>query len=133
MLSGSWPQYDFCRALRISGGDSPLSSGDTPGSQDALAAAEAAVELLPQVTPRSLARADREHQLSEVGPLAGVAAAAAIAAGRPERAVELLEQTRGVLVADTVDARSSDLTRLRETAPELAAAFEELRGTLACP
>ena len=100
------------------------------GAQDALAAAEAAVELLPQVTPRWLARADREYQLGAVGSLAGVAAAAAITAGRPERAVEMLEQTRGVLVADTVDARSSDLTRLRETAPELAGAFEELRARL---
>ena len=107
-----------------------LVDGASQGAQDALAAAEAAVELLPQVTPRSLARADREHRLGEVGSLAGVAAAAAIAAGRPERAVELLEQTRGVLVADTVDARSSDLTRLRETDPELAAAFEELRARL---
>ena len=40
----------------------------------------------------------------------------------------MLEQTRGVLVADTVDARSSDLTRLREAAPDLARAFEELRA-----
>ena len=107
-----------------------LAGGVGESAQDALAAAEAAAELLPQVTPRSLARADREHQLSAIGVLAGLAAAVAIAAGRPERAVELLEQTRGVLVADTVDARSSDLTRLRETDPELAAAFEELRARL---
>jgi tetratricopeptide (TPR) repeat protein len=103
---------------------------DTGVSDDALVAAEAVVELLPQITPRWLARADREYQLGEVGALAGVVAAAAVAAGRPERAAELLEQTRGVLVAETVDARSSDLIRLRETAPELAQAFEELRARL---
>ena len=117
-------------SLRISGWRRAAVNLTDRADDDALAAAEAAVELLPQLTPRSLARADREHQLSESGPLAGVAAAAAIAAGRPERAVELLEQTRSVLAANTVDARSSDLNRLRETAPELAGAFEELRGRM---
>jgi CHAT domain-containing protein len=104
-----------------------LAARDVAGSEKALAAAEAAVALLPELAPRTLARGDREHQLSRLGSLAGVAAATAVAAGRPERAVELLEQTRGVLVADTINARSSDLTRLRETAPDLALAFEELR------
>ena len=50
-------------------------------AQDALAAAEAASELLPQVAPRSLAPADRVHQLDNIGSLAGAVAAAAIAAG----------------------------------------------------
>jgi tetratricopeptide (TPR) repeat protein len=97
---------------------------------EALAAAEEAVKLLPQVTPRSLARPDREHRLGAAASLAGVAAAAAVAAGRPGRAVELLEQARGLLVADTVDARSSDLTRLRDGNPDLAREFEELRSRL---
>jgi CHAT domain len=99
----------------------------------ALELVEEAVRLLPQLAPRALARADREHQLGSISPLggagslAGVAAAAALAAGRPARAVELLEQARGVLVADTVNARSSDLSRLWETAPSLAAAFADIR------
>lgn len=42
--------------------------------------------------------------------------------------MELLELARGVLVADALDARSSDLTRLREQAPDLAAEFEALRA-----
>jgi tetratricopeptide (TPR) repeat protein len=95
---------------------------------DALTAAEAAVALLPQVTPRSLARRDRERQLGRLAGLAGDAAAAAISAGRPDRAVELLEQTRGLLVAETLQARGSDLAKLRDTesGAELAAEYEEL-------
>jgi CHAT domain/Tetratricopeptide repeat len=104
-----------------------MAGHDRKNAAKALAAAEAAVALLPQLTPRALIRADREHRLGRLGSLAGTAAMAALAAGRPERAVELLEQTRGLLVADLVDARNSDLTRLRQVAPDLAAAFEELR------
>jgi tetratricopeptide (TPR) repeat protein len=96
---------------------------------DALAAAEAAVALLPQVTPGTLMRGDRERQLGQLSGLAGDAAAAAVSAGRPDRAAELLEQTRGLLIAETLQARSSDLTKLKEmeSGAELAAKFEELR------
>jgi CHAT domain/Tetratricopeptide repeat len=92
-----------------------------------LAAMEAAVRLLPQIASHALMRPDREHSLSQLTSLAGRVAAAAVTAQRPERAVELLEQTRGVLVADTLDARSSDLTRLRSEKPGLAREFDELR------
>ena len=95
--------------------------------RDALAAVEAAVGLLPQVAARALIRADREFRLAQQASLAGRAAAAAVAAGEPGRAVELLEQTRGVLVADSLDARSSDLNRLRGQSPALADEFDRLR------
>jgi hypothetical protein len=65
--------------------------------------------------------------VEQIGSLAGIAAAAALNAGSDARAVELLEATRGILVADTVDARRSDLSRLRAEVPDLAAAFEDLR------
>ncbi len=95
--------------------------------QDALAAVEAAVGLLPQVAARALIRADREYSLGQQASLAGRAAAVAVAAGQAGRAVELLEQTRGVLVADSLDARSSDLSRLRGQSPALADEFDRLR------
>jgi hypothetical protein len=104
-----------------------LADPDDAGRQEALTAVEGAVALLPQLTPRALARGDREHRVEAIGALAGVAAAVSLDAGRAERAAELLEATRGVLVADLVDARSSDLGQLRSRAPELAAAFEDLR------
>lgn len=89
-------------------------------SQQALTDVEEAVKLLPQLAPAVLARADREHSLGRLMSFAGDAAAAAVAAGKPARAVELLEQTRGILVADQLDARGSDLARLRVDHPGLA-------------
>ena len=106
----------------------PDPAGGSP--QEALAAVEAAVGLLPQVVPRALVRADREYSLGRLASLAAQAAAVAVTAGRPGRAVELLEQTRGVLVADTLDARSSDLTRLRGQQPGLAGEFDKLRARI---
>ena len=106
----------------------PGHAGGSP--QDALAAVEAAIELLPQISSRALSRADREYSLSRLATLAGEAAAAAVTAGRNERAVELLEQTRGVLVADILDARSSDLTQLRRHSSALADAFDNLRARI---
>ena len=95
----------------------------------ALAGFEAAVALLPQVTPRRLARADREFGLGELSGFAGHAAAAALAAGKPGRAVELLEQARGVLLAEQLDGRS-DFTVLRERHGDLAVRLAELRDKL---
>jgi tetratricopeptide (TPR) repeat protein len=93
----------------------------------AIAAVEAAVALLPKVASRALRLIDRGHHLARLTLLAEEAAALSVECGKPVRAVELLEQTRGILVADTLNARSSDLGRLRKAAPALADAFEELR------
>ena len=99
-----------------------------PGAEgEALAAVESAVALLPQISPRTLARGDREYQLGRLGSLADVAAAAALTAGSPQRAVELLEATRGMLAADAIDTRGSDVARLRALDSELAQRFEDLR------
>jgi tetratricopeptide (TPR) repeat protein len=75
--------------------------GRTP--QEALACIEAAVDLVPSVLPSQLDRADQEYEISSVRFLATHAAEAAIAAGRLDRAVELLERTRGVLAAGELD------------------------------
>jgi tetratricopeptide (TPR) repeat protein len=95
----------------------------------ALAAFEQAVDLLPMLSPRTLVRADREHGLSEAAGLAASAASAAIQAGRQDRAVELLEQTRCVMLAETMDARG-DLADLQAVAPDLAEEFVRLRDEL---
>lgn len=96
--------------------------------QEALAAAEAAVALLPQIGLGALDLTDRGHLIGEAGSLAGAAAAAALSAGRPRRAVELLEQSRGVLTAESVADGGTDLERLRSAAPDLATAIEEVRS-----
>lgn len=105
-------------------------AGPAGGGADTLAAMEAAIGMLPQIAPRTLGHQDRSHRLGLLAGLAEAAAAAAVDAGQPGRAVELLEQTRGLLVAGTLQARSSDLGRLREASPALAAEFEGLRDRL---
>ncbi|MEE1782953.1 CHAT domain-containing protein [Streptomyces sp. SP17BM10] len=115
------------RALR----EVAVLAGATPsGSAVALAAMETAVGLLPRLSPRTLARHDQRHQVGRLGSLASVAAAAALDAGRPERAVELLEATRGTLAAGTIDTRGDDLTRLGEQHEGLAREFRDLRDRL---
>ncbi|WP_165975378.1 CHAT domain-containing protein [Actinomadura rubrisoli] len=88
-----------------------------------------AVEQLPAIAPRSLLRNDQEHWLSGFGGLAAEAAACAVQTGDPALAARLLEQGRGVLLAQTFDTRS-DLTVLRRRAPDLADHFERLRDAL---
>lgn len=90
--------------------------GDWP---DAVRGYEEAVRLLGESTWRGLDRDDQMHILAQSWGLAADAAAAAVLAGRPERAVELLEQVRGVLLGQAIDARS-DRSLLSEHAPELA-------------
>jgi tetratricopeptide (TPR) repeat protein len=99
----------------------------TAGRQWALAADgyASAVELLPLVAWRGLSRADREFWVNDARGLGGDAAACAIAAGRPDRALELLECSRGVIWSQLLDIRS-DLAALRAAEPELA---DELDGT----
>jgi CHAT domain-containing protein/tetratricopeptide (TPR) repeat protein len=95
----------------------------------ALAAIEEAVRLLPRVAPRHLRRQDREYRLGEMAGLGAEAAACALSAGRPERAIELLELTRGVLLGESMSGHT-DLARLRLRDPGLAREFELLRDRL---
>jgi tetratricopeptide (TPR) repeat protein len=99
-------------------------------SQDGLRCVEAAIDLVQALAPGSLARADREHQLGELANLAGEAAAAALNAGRPARAVELLERARGILAAETLGLHPDEQTRLGERRPDLAGRLERLRNRL---
>lgn len=96
---------------------------------DAMAAFEAAIGLLALVAPRSLARGDQEHLLAGLGSLASDAAACCIRAGRADRAIELLEQGRGILLGQALDTRT-DLTDLAERHPSMAQRFAVLRDAL---
>ncbi|GII64948.1 CHAT domain-containing protein [Sphaerisporangium krabiense] len=100
--------------------------GETEGAARGLAAA---VELLPRLAARGLSRSDATRWLAEYARLAGDAAALAVATGRPERAVELLEMGRGVLLAQALDSRT-DLTELRERDAALADRFAYLATRL---
>ncbi|WP_371551505.1 CHAT domain-containing protein [Streptomyces sp. NBC_00554] len=100
--------------------------------------AEAAVRLLAQVAPRRLERGDQEYAVGSFAGLAATAAALALAdpggtaAGRAERALQLLDSGRAVLLSQALEIRS-DLTDLREHYPGLARRFAELRERLDAP
>jgi hypothetical protein len=70
---------------------------------------------------QALHRDDREHRLGRAAGLSVLAAAAAVAAQQFARGIELLEQTRGILLTEGMEVRS-DLGKLRQAAPELAEA-----------
>ncbi|QXV57811.1 CHAT domain-containing protein [Amycolatopsis sp. TNS106] len=72
-----------------------------------------AVALLPHVAWHGIERDARERRLTMWEGLARVAAAAALEAGDPGRAVELLEQGRSVLWSQALQTRD-DLSMLRE-------------------
>ncbi|MEU5952536.1 CHAT domain-containing protein [Streptomyces sp. NPDC047525] len=107
-------------------GDTSAELGDWDRALDGYVVA---VDLLHSVAPRHLVRDDQELLLGRTVGLGAAAAACAVRCGRPQLAVGLLEQARGVLLSHAFDA-DSDLTRLRETAPDLADRFEELRDAL---
>ncbi|GFJ81209.1 CHAT domain-containing protein [Phytohabitans houttuyneae] len=95
----------------------------------ALASIDAVVSGLSLVAPRHLARADRERRLELFGGTAGHAIAVAVAAGRPERAVQLAEGARGLLLAETMDTHATPPSLA--DAPDLAAALEAIRARFA--
>jgi tetratricopeptide (TPR) repeat protein len=105
-------------------------SADPDQAREGLEAIEKAIGLMDILAPGSLTRTDREHQISRIADLPGEAAAAALAAGRPDRAVELLERLRGLLTADVLDLRGQELARLRQDQPDLAGRLGKLRGRL---
>jgi predicted metal-dependent phosphoesterase TrpH len=97
--------------------------------QEAVAGFAAAAELLGLVAPRSLTRRDQEQLLEDLGGLGADAAACCVHAGLADRAVELFEQGRGVLLGQALDTRT-DLTALTVQHPGLAARFTVLRDDL---
>jgi len=103
-----------------------MTAGDP---RQAMAGYGQAIELLPSITPRNLARGDAEHALTHFPGLACDAAASALQAGDAERAVTLLEQGRGVLLGQHLQGRD-DVAELRDRAPDLAARLVELRAAL---
>jgi CHAT domain-containing protein/tetratricopeptide (TPR) repeat protein len=92
----------------------------------------AAVQMLPLLAWRGVSRPSRERLLQDWAGIAADAAGCAIAAGQPDRAVELLEQGRGVLWSQVLETRT-DLTQLQQVAPELATRLDEIRMELDQP
>lgn len=103
------------------------------GDIDAAATAFAtALELLDLVAWRGLERRDQERLLLQFSGLAAGAAACMVRTGKVERAVELLEQGRGVLLSQVMDSRE-DYDELRRAQPDLAGRLEEIHRALEVP
>ena len=110
-------------------GSAAVDAGRVDSAADGFACA---VTLLPLLAWHGLPRATREQHLAEWSGLAAMAAACAIRAGRPERAVELLEAGRSVLWAQTLNLRA-DLADLAEREPDLAIRLDRIRTLLDTP
>ena len=96
---------------------------------EAVAGYRAAIELLPLLAWHGLERRDRVSALGEFAGLASAAAAAALMLNDPGQALQLLEQGRGVLLAQALDARG-DLGELSEVDPDLAERMRAVRAEL---
>jgi tetratricopeptide (TPR) repeat protein len=101
-------------------------AGDLPAALDGYTTA---IELIDLVAWHGMDPDDQTRLLGRFPGLATDAAAVAIALDHPERAVELLEYGRGVLLTRAHDA-GADLAVLRAQAPRLAARLADLQAAL---
>jgi len=86
-----------------------------------------AIDLLPRVHNRSLNRQDQQYVVSLFSGLATNACSIALQIQEPpERALELLERGRGVILSLLIDDRS-DTSELKKTYPQHCALYENLR------
>ncbi|WP_157520858.1 CHAT domain-containing protein [Herbidospora daliensis] len=118
---GSAPQHriEAYRALAYA----HAGLGDHPAALDAM---DRAVALFPAVAPWRLAREGRTRALGRHGELASEAAAAALDAGDPGRALTYLEQARVLLLGEALRMRSD----LHDLDPGDAAEFLRIRDLL---
>jgi hypothetical protein len=96
---------------------------------DALIGYRLAVAQIELVAWHGLDRADRIVALRRIGGIMGDIVAVALNAGRPEEAIVLMEQARGVLLSQVLSLRS-DRTELSRLAPELAERMDQIRAAL---
>lgn len=89
-----------------------------------------AVSLLPEVSPRSLARSDQQRKLAMYSSITSYAAAIMLEfSGRSVEALRLLEIGRGVLASLQLDTRT-EVTDLELMHPQLAQEFRSLQEEL---
>ena len=107
-------------------------AADTGQMHEAAEGFAASIGLLATVAWHGLDRSTRETQLEQLAGMVPDAAASSIRAGRPDQAVELLEQGRSVLWTQALNLRR-DLTRLADEAPDLAERLNNIRTVLDGP
>ncbi|MFJ9037320.1 CHAT domain-containing protein [Streptomyces sp. NPDC102406] len=97
---------------------------------EALEGYDAMLALLPEVAPVELAEGDRMRRAEEWSRTPTMAATCAVAAGRPERALELVEGVR-LLTAPGAGTAIGDVDALRQRRPDLAAQVDAAQRGLA--
>ncbi|KAK6974118.1 CHAT domain-containing protein [Favolaschia claudopus] len=98
-------------------------------SASVLKAYATAISLLPELAWLALSISDRHHRLFHAGQLVRDAAAAAIAAGDPQKAVEWLEQGRSIIWGQFLGLRTP-VDDLKQKHPRLAEQFLSVSKTL---
>jgi CHAT domain-containing protein/tetratricopeptide (TPR) repeat protein len=94
---------------------------------------EEVLKLLPKISPRTRAKQDMQHALQKVSGAACLAASVFLKAGRtPTEALQILEQSRGIIASLVIDSRS-EITGLREKHENLYSRFIKLRDTVSSP
>ncbi|WP_155984741.1 CHAT domain-containing protein [Saccharomonospora piscinae] len=91
-----------------------------------------AIALLPRLASRGRTRHDQYADLSSTAGLAASAASCAMSAGQPERALELLERGRGVLLNQRLTP-GGELAALQRADESLAADFQRMRRDFEAP
>ncbi|KAL4776573.1 CHAT domain-containing protein [Aspergillus nidulans var. acristatus] len=99
---------------------------------DASLLAENAVRLLPLVCGRYLTREDQQHAIAQTAGLASDACSIFLQLRRPEKALQMLEFGRGLILGYLIDSRS-DVDQLQHDHPALAKEYDRLRHILSQP
>ncbi|KAF8151235.1 CHAT domain-containing protein [Mycena galopus ATCC 62051] len=84
-----------------------------------LEAYKVAIDILPEVAWLGSSISDRHYQIMKTGSLVRDAAAAAVSFGQPEKAIEWLEQGRGIIWGQLLNLRTP-VDALKEKCPKLA-------------
>ena len=92
-----------------------------------------AVNLLPTTSPRTLTQLDRQYNISKFAGITSQAVSVSVQCGEsPYRALQLSELGNGVLASLQIQVRS-DVVVLKESHPDLARQFYDLRDELDRP
>lgn len=98
--------------------------------EKALALSEAATRMSPDLSPWTVAMADRQYFLADHSRLSSLASSLALHTGREHfQALFLLEIGRGIMSGQILDIRA-DLSLLKEKRPNIALRFDSLRQEL---
>ena len=94
---------------------------------------QAAVQLLPTISPRQLKRSDQQFNISQFANITSRAVSLSLAdAEDPYKSLQLLELGRGILANLQLEVRS-DISVLAASHPDLAQQFQELRNQIDPP